>query len=64
MTIEEACQAMLRGERFTAQDGREFWITAVEIGGSVEISYGDPNRPRAVWIYLKDSVKYFGGVSV
>lgn len=64
MTVREACEAMLSGERFTAQDGREFWISAVEIGGSVEISYGDPERPRAVWIWLGDAEKFFGGVSV
>jgi hypothetical protein len=64
MTVKEACEAMLEGTRFIDHRGREIWITAVEHRGAVEISYGDPERPRAVWVSLVESDKYFGGVSV
>jgi hypothetical protein len=63
MTIKEACKAMISGKRFIDTSGREFWISAVAVGGAAEISHGDPDRPRAVWVHLNDS-KYFGGVSV
>ena len=62
MTVKEACEAMLEGTRFLDYRGRVIWISAVEKGGSVEISYGDIDRPKAVWVSLSDSEKYFGGV--
>lgn len=53
MTLKEACEAMLAGKRFRDQTrDRVVWISAVECRGSVEISYGDDDRPRAVWLWL------------
>ena len=56
MTIADACEAMLNGRRFwDAIRECEVWITAVEIGGSVEISRGNPENPHAVWVHLGEA---------
>lgn len=56
MTVAKACEAMLSGRRFwDSVLSCEVWITAVEIGGSVEISRGDPARPHAVWVHLGEA---------
>lgn len=59
MTVAQACEAMLSARRFKDPTrDREVWITAVEVGGSIELSWGDPHRPRAFWIHLGEAEIY------
>lgn len=62
MNLRQACQAMIDGRKFFDSNRNRFvWITAVEIGGSIELSYGDEFRPKAVWIWLQEANRF--GVS-
>lgn len=59
MTIEQACKAMMERKKFwDSERNRVCWISAVECRGSVEISFGDDERPRAVWLWLHEASRF------
>lgn len=62
MDLETACRAMIERRKWMDPVRNcEIWISAVECRGSVEISWGDSDRPKACWIWASELVKH--GVS-
>lgn len=59
MSVEQACRAMIERRRWMDPVRNcEVWISAVEIRGSVELSWGNPDRPNACWVWASELEKH------